>query len=285
MTIGKNKKAGKSKKGGRKKATDPFARKEWYQVRTTATFGGKSLGNTVVTKTTGQKVARDGLLGRLFKVSLGDLKAEVEPEAHRIFNFRVEDVQGFNCLTSFAGMDITQDKLRSVIRKWQTTIECYVDVKTTDGFAVRLFALAATKRASNEQKRKTSYAQHAQVKAIRKRMVELITKEANCELNALVEKLSIDSIGKEIEKHCSAIYPLQNCMVRKVKMMRAPKVDLGKLAEGAGGLETLAATAAPTVVPVTASPLAQAKAEAKAKEQQEAKAKEQQDKKATTTTA
>jgi len=270
MTIGKNKKPGKSKKGGRKKTTDPFAKKEWYSVRAPVAFAGKNIGNTVVTKTAGQRTAREGLMGRVFDVSLGDLKSEAEQDAFRTFKFKVDDVQGFNCLTSFSGMDITQDKLRSMIRKWQSLIECYADVKTNDGFGLRVFAMACTKRASHEQKRRTSYAQHSQVKAIRKRMVEIITKEAQCDLVQFIEKLSTEIIGKAIETHCQAVYPLQNCLVRKVKMIRAPKVDLGKLAEGAGGLEALQdLTKAPVVQPVTVDVLAASKKERKDAEARE----------------
>lgn len=37
--------------------------------------------------------------------------------------------------------------------------------------------------------------------------------------------------GKEIEKACQGIYPLQNVHIRKVKVLRAPKFDLTKLME------------------------------------------------------
>ena len=40
-----------------------------------------------------------------------------------------------------------------------------------------------------------------------------------------------ESIGKEIEKACRSIYPLQNVYIRKVKILKAPKFDLGKLME------------------------------------------------------
>lgn len=57
---------------------------------------------------------------------------------------------------------MTTDKLRSLVKKWQTLIECFTEVKTTDGFVLRLFCIAFTKKRAN-QISKTSYAQSAQV--------------------------------------------------------------------------------------------------------------------------
>jgi len=249
MAVGKNKKAGKSKKGGKRKTADPFAKKEWYDVRAPTVFPVKSIGKTIATKTAGTKIARDTLINRVFEVSLGDLKPDGEDEAFRKFRLKVEDVQGFNCLTQFNGMSLTTDKLRSLVRKWQTLIEAHVDIRTTDGYALRLFAIGFTKRRP-DQTRKTSYAQTAQVRTIRKRMIEIMQKEASSiDLNGLVEKLMIETIGREIEKHTQAIYPLHNCLIRKVKMLRTPKIDLSKLVEAHGGVDALAATgsAAPTI--------------------------------------
>jgi len=57
MAIGKNKKLGKKK--GAKKKVDPFARKEWYDVKAPAPFSKRIFGKTCVTKTTGTKIASD----------------------------------------------------------------------------------------------------------------------------------------------------------------------------------------------------------------------------------
>ena len=68
-------------------------------------------------------------------------------------------------------MDLTTDKLRSMVRKWQTLIECHVDVKTTDNYVLRLFAISFTKRRQNQIK-KTSYAQSSQIRQVRASFAE-----------------------------------------------------------------------------------------------------------------
>jgi len=241
MAVGKNKKLGKKKKLGKGgKASDPFAKKEWYDLKAPSVFSITDIGKTCVTKTQGQRNSRDSLLGRVVEASLGDLKSDAEDEAYRKFSFKIEEIQGPQCLTQFHGMSLTTDKLRSLVRKWQSLIEAYVDVKTTDGYTVRLFAIGFTRRRPN-QRRTTSYAQTSQVKQIRKKMVAIMQKEASSvDLNDLITKLQQEIIGKEIDKATSGIYPLQNVHVRKAKVLKAPKFDIGKLLDNHGGAEAIA---------------------------------------------
>merc|ERR1712113_5285 len=181
-------------------------------------------------KTAGLKVASDSLKGRVFEVSLADLNND-EDQAYRKMRLIVEDVQGDKLLTNFHGMGFTRDKLCSLIKKWQTLIEAYADVKTTDGYTLRLFCIGFTSKRQN-QIRKTSYAQKSQIQAIRKRMVQIMTEQAqSCNLKELVKKFIPEAIGKEIEKQCNGIYPLHNVYIRKVKMLKKPKFDVSKLME------------------------------------------------------
>lgn len=62
-------------------------------------------------------IASDGLKGRVFEVSLADLQND--EVAFRKFKLITEDVQGKNCLTNFHGMDLTRDKMCSMVKKWQ----------------------------------------------------------------------------------------------------------------------------------------------------------------------
>merc|ERR1712167_41828 len=118
-------------------------------------------------------------------------------------------------------------KLRSLVRKWQSLIEAHCDVKTPDGYLLRLFCIGFTKRRQFQ---------------IRKTMVDIMTKEVSTvELIKAVEKFIPEFIGKDIQKACEGIYPLQNVYIRKVKILKAPKFDAAKLAEihaGDTGAET-----------------------------------------------
>jgi len=229
MAVGKNKRLSKGKKGSKKKIVDPFTKKDWYDVKSPSNFQIRNIGKTVVSRTVGTKIASDGLKGRVFEIAQADLnKDEV---AFRKFKLICEDVQGRCVLTNFHGMTMTTDKLRSLVKKWQTCIEAHVDVKTTDGYLLRLFAIGFTKKRQNSVK-KTAYAKTTQVRAIRKKMIEIITREVSTkDLKDVVNKLLPDSMGSDIEKASQGIYPLHDCYIRKVKCLKKPKFDVHKLME------------------------------------------------------
>jgi len=245
MAVGKNKGLAKGgKKGAKKKIIDPFTRKEWYDVKAPSMFSVRNVGKTLVNRTQGTRIASDGLKGRVFECSLADLQND--EIAYRKFKLIAEDVQGKIVLTNFHGMDLTTDKLRSMVKKWQTLVEANVDVRTTDGYLLRVFCIGFTRKCAN-QIRKTSYAQTTQVRAIRKKMVEIITNEVTtADLKEVVNKLIPDSIAKDIEKKCQSIYPLHDVMIRKVKVLKKPKFELGKLMEMHGEGKTATTVVAPT---------------------------------------
>ncbi|VVA96494.1 unnamed protein product [Arabis nemorensis] len=230
LSSAKNKRISKGRKGGKKKIVDPFSKKDWYDVKAPSIFTHRNVGKTLVSRTQGTKIASEGLKHRVFEVSLADLQGD-EDNAYRKIRLRAEDVQGRNVLCQFWGMDFTTDKLRSLVKKWQTLIECHVDVKTTDSYTLRLFCIAFTKRRANQVKR-TCYAQSSQVRQIRRKMRDIMIKEASSvDLKELVRKFIPEAIGSQIEKATSNIYPLHNVFIRKVKILKAPKFDLGKLME------------------------------------------------------
>ncbi|VDM70307.1 unnamed protein product [Strongylus vulgaris] len=174
MAVGKNNNK-MGKKGGKKKAVDPFARKEWFDIKAPSMFYNRQVGKTLINRTQGTKIASEGLKGRVFEVSLADLN---DSEADfRKFKLVCEDVQGKNVLTNFHAMSMTRDKLCSIVKKWHTLIEANGVFKTTDGYVLHLFCIGFTKRSPNQVK-KTTYTKASKVRKIRARMLELMKRES-----------------------------------------------------------------------------------------------------------
>lgn len=193
-------------------------------------FATKDCGRTLITKTQGTKIASEGLKGRVFEVSLADLNKN-EALAYRKIKLCIEDVQGYNCLLNFHGMDMTRDKLCSLIRKKQSIIEANVDCRTTDGYMVRLFCVAFT-TAQNNQIKATCYAKSAQIRAIRAKMTQAMQElGTKGDLKALVKELISAPIGDNIAKQASSIFPIKDCYIRKVKVLKKPKFDVTELME------------------------------------------------------
>merc|ERR1712037_71000 len=198
MAVGKNKRLTKGRKGNKKKIVDPFTKKEWYKVKAPAVFKNRPVGQTLVTRSAGTKLAADGLRGRVYEVNQADLHGD--ESTYKKFRLICEEVQGDNCLTNFHGMELTRDKQCSMIKKWQTKIEAHVDVTSTDGTKLRLFAVGFTKKRQNQVK-KTTYAQSNQVRTIRKKMMTIMRREVSTsDIKNIVAKLLPDSIGQEILK-------------------------------------------------------------------------------------
>jgi len=240
MAVGKNKRLTKgSKKGGKKKVVDPFTKKDWYDIKAPAMYKIRNVGKTLVTRTIGNKVAADGLKHRVFDVNQDDLQKD--GQGYRKFKLICEDVQGKNVILNFHGMSLTRDKTCSMVKKWQTMISANVDVKTTDGYSLRIFAIAFTKRNTERQQKKTTYATAHQVHLIRKQMVDIITKNTvSGDISELVKKLLPDAIAADISKAADSVYPLQDVHISKVKVIKKPKLDLHRLAElhGDAGVKT-----------------------------------------------
>lgn len=143
----------------------------------------------------------------------------------------VDQTEGRQAVTSFYGVDTTRDEVCSLIKKRKTLIEAISDVKSQDGYVLRVFVIAFTKE-SPSQKRKTNYALSSQQKIIRKRINDIIAKDvAKANITDILKMFTSEVIEKKITKDVSPIYPVKNVKVRKIKVIQRPNVDYNKLNE------------------------------------------------------
>lgn len=207
-------------------------KKEWWNVKAPGMFAVRNFTKTPVNQSAGKKLASDNLKGRVFEVNIGDLNKTSAKTAYNKIRLIVDDASETNtktCLTNFYGMETTRDRMCTLIRKWHTLIEAVVDAKTSDGFVLRFFPIAFTKRGP-QQLKATTYAQRSQVKQIRKVMSDVIIKTvAKLSLKDLVDNLVNEKLPVEITKQAKKIFPLQNCIIRKVKTIKRPRFDITQL--------------------------------------------------------
>jgi small subunit ribosomal protein S3Ae len=230
MTAGKNPKNFK-KKGAKKKVAHPFIKKEWYNVQVPSSFDISNPTLTPCNKQVGQKIPAESLRGRVFEISLGDLNQNAHDQAWRKVRVQCEEVKGYDCYTNFYGLDITRDKLCTLVKKWHTLIEAFAQAKTSDGYHLRMFCIAFTRR-NKRQVKATCYAKNSQQKLIRQKMMEIMVSECQkSTLKDLFKNMIAENVAKQITKECSKIFPLENVLIKKVKVLKKPKFDLTKLME------------------------------------------------------
>jgi len=202
-----------------------------------AHFTTRQFTKTLCNKTMGTKIAADFLRGRVYEGNLADINnATTKDEAFRKVKFVVEEVQGRNLLTRFHGLDTTADKTRSLIQKWGTLLENVIEAKTADGYTLRLFTMAFTKKQKN-QLLKNSYSKTRLEKWVRMRMTNITKKRfAKLDLNGAVTQITQDILADHLAKRCNPIVPLRDLKIRKVKVVRTPKQDTQRLLDSHGAV-------------------------------------------------
>ena len=231
MSLGKNKRNfSKGKKGAKKKAGERFLKKEWWKIKAPGMFSRRFFTQSPVNQTVGKKLASECMKGRVFESNIGDLNPGYE--SNKKIKLNVEDAKGESkeALTNFYGLECTRDYLCSLIKKWHTLIDTFVDCKTNDGFLMRFFIVAFTSKYLYTQKKATCYANRAQVKQMRAIMTKIMTKHCkSSNLKALVNKITGDEVVKEMVEKCKHIFPLENVTIRKVKSIKRPRIDMNQL--------------------------------------------------------
>ena len=120
-------------------------------------------------------------------------------------------------------MDMTRDKQCFIINKWQSTIETFVDIKTKDGYLIRVFFISFTNRRKTQLKA-TCYAQQSQKKQIMAKMREIMIAEGTkSTMKELLVTFIEGRIEKAIARQCNKVFPLKDVYVRKMKTIKKPK--------------------------------------------------------------
>lgn len=195
----------KSRRASRR-VKDKWKSKQWYRIVAPDMFDGSVVGETVASEP-------DQLLGRISEISLQDLTGDFS-RVHIKVQLKIDGIRGGECITRFIGHDMTTDYVRRLTRRRRSKIDANFDVKTKEGYKIRIKPLSVTdKRINSSIKR-----------SIRNRQKEVIKEIANkSTLPELVSKMIFGDLAKEVAKSCKEIYPLKKVEIRKSEVLARPK--------------------------------------------------------------
>ena len=185
--------------------TEGWKAKSWYNLVAPEMFGKANIGETVAD-------VPEKLIGRVIEITLGELTNDLSKQNIKLI-LKVDSVGGDSAYTKFTGHQLTQDYLRSLIKRSTSNIETNVSVKTKDGYTVRVKPSCYTiKRARANQ-----------VKAIRSIMNSVITSRAReMDMEQFVQEIVTGKLSASIYHDVKPIYPLRRVEVRKTEIEAEP---------------------------------------------------------------
>jgi len=177
---------------------DGWKSKEWFNIEAPVYLNRIIVGNTM---------AGDPslLLGRNVETTVGELTNNMTKNNTKVI-LRINNVVGDIATTDLVGHELTTDYVRSIVKRQTSRIDANIDVKTRDGYVIRVKPTCFTiKRARSSQ-----------IKAIREVMIEIVKKRASeSDFETFMQEAILGRLSAGIYRQAKFIYPLRRVEIRK----------------------------------------------------------------------
>ena len=154
------------------------------------------------------------LIGRVVEATLYDITADFSHHFLKMF-FQVNEVDGKTAKTLFKGHEYSRDYLRSLVRRRTTKVDSLINLKTKDGYKLRIAVSALT----------LSRIKTSQEHTIRRMMDKIVHDKANAlSLDQFVQEMVLGKIASDIYNQAKEVAPLRHVGIRKSKLLAAPQI-------------------------------------------------------------
>ncbi|NLI61991.1 MAG: 30S ribosomal protein S3ae [Methanosarcinaceae archaeon] len=187
------------------KKVDSWRDKKWYNVEAPG-----FLNRAIV----GQTIASDPALipGRIIETTVGEMTNDMSKNNIKM-RFKVKNVSGNVAQTEFIGHTLTNDYIRSMVKRQTSRIDVVLLVRTADGYIVSIKPTSFTVKRARASK----------IKGIRKLMTRIVVRRAvKLNFEDLVQEVITGRIASTIYKQAKNIYPLRRVEIRKTEVIKAP---------------------------------------------------------------
>ena len=185
--------------------SDSWKAKQWYSLVAPEMFGKMNIGETVAD-------VPEKLIGRVIEVTLGELTNDLTKQNIKLI-LKVDRVGGDSAYAKFTGHKLTQDYLRSLVKRQTSSIEANVLVRTKDNYTIRVKPSCYT----------IKRAQANQIKAIRSVMKKVIAARAKeLDMAQFIQEVVSGKLSANIYHDVKPVYPLRRVEVRKTEIESEP---------------------------------------------------------------
>ena len=232
-----------------KKSKDKWKAKEWYNIHAPRMFNETVIGETPAADP-------ELLLGRQVEVTVQELTGDFS-KMHIKMTFSICGSDGHEAKTEFIGHSLTSEYVRRLTRRKKTKTDHVVDVKTADGFVLRIKTMSIADRRI----------QASQEEAMRGKIKEFLEAYgAENKLSDIVKAIISGDLSKDTARACHVIVPIKRIEIRKTEVLTKGEGEPDSIIEVPA--EEPAAEEAPAEAPAAEEAPAEAPAaEAPAEEQ------------------
>jgi small subunit ribosomal protein S3Ae len=184
---------------------DKWKSKTWYNVETPEFISRTNIGVTPAEEP-------EQLIGRIVETTVGEIANDFTKHNTKL-RLEIDNVSGDIANTRFLGHEITTDYLRSIVKRQTSRIDANLDVKTKDGYVIRVKPICFT----------VKRARTSQIKGIREVMAKIVLERA-AELNfeQFIEEAIMGKLSANIYRNAKSIYPLRRVEIRKTEVKTVP---------------------------------------------------------------
>jgi small subunit ribosomal protein S3Ae len=184
---------------------DKWKSKTWYNVETPEFISRTNIGVTPAEEP-------EQLIGRVVETTVGEIANDFTKHNTKL-RLEIDNVSGDIANTRFLGHEITTDYLRSIVKRQTSRIDANLDVKTKDGYVIRVKPICFT----------VKRARTSQIKGIREVMAKIVLERA-AELNfeQFIEEAIMGKLSANIYRNAKSIYPLRRVEIRKTEVKTVP---------------------------------------------------------------
>ena len=184
---------------------DKWKSKEWYNIEAPKFIGSNQIGVTPSDNP-------EKLIGRVVETTVGELTNDFSKHNIKL-KMEIDNVNGDVAGTRFIGHEITTDYLRSIVKRQTSRIDTNLNVKTKDGYKVRVKPICFT----------VKRARTSQIKALRDIMNDTVKERAaELDFEQLVEEAIVGKLSANIYRKAKSIYPLRRVEIRKTEVLAIP---------------------------------------------------------------